>query len=111
VSRREAVSRIAVAIALACAGIPLVGPALSRWATAQERKRLILAQLQHQAQREMEHYARNLAEQHGYGERLSFIRSRKVPPSMRIYGDPALLRRPFLRPSTGFAAWERRVFG
>lgn len=27
--------------------------------------------------------------------RLSFIRSRKLPPSMRIYGDPALLRRLF----------------
>jgi hypothetical protein len=42
---------------------------------------------------------------------LSFIRSRKLPPSMRIYGDPALIQRFFLRPSTGFAAWERRVLG
>lgn len=45
------------------------------------------------------------------GERLSFIRSRKLPPSMRIYGDPALLRRFHLRAPTGFAAWERRVLG
>jgi hypothetical protein len=47
----------------------------------------------------------------GVGERLSFIRSRKLPPDTRMYGDPALLRRLFLRPSTGFAAWERRVLG
>lgn len=62
-TRREAVSRMAIALALACVGIPLIGPALARWAAAQERKRLILAQLQKQAQMSAAYHCRQMAEQ------------------------------------------------